>query len=161
MPDLIVVTFETEAGADEARASLSKLPEDQVTLIDDAMTITSGSPETAALHRVRSRTSKLVTWPRSILGSAFTGVFLVTAWVISETGTIGGSLIRGRKQLDHGTVKKLDNKLSDAGSALILVMRESTPDEMMSALAEYDSEILRTELSRDNVKRLQKALQSR
>jgi len=161
MPDLIVVTFETESGADEARASLSKLPEEQVMLIDDAMTITSGSPETAALHKVRSRTSKLVTWPRSILGSAFTGVFLVTAWVISEAGTIGGSLIRGRKQLDHGTVKKLDNKLRDAGSALILVMRDSTPDEVMTTLTEYDHDILHAELSKENVKRLQKALQSK
>ena len=161
MPDLIVVSFETETGADEARASLSDLPEDQVTLIDDAVTITGASPEAVALHQVRSRTSKLVTWPRSILGSAFTGACLVTAWVIAETGSLGGALIRGRKQLDHGTAKKLDNKLRDAGSALILIVHESTPDEMLTALTEYDNEILPTQLSRDNVRRLQKAVQSK
>jgi uncharacterized membrane protein len=160
MPDLVIVTFESESGADEARASLQDLPEAQVTLIDDAMTLTSDSPELASLAQVRSRTSRLVTWPRAILGSAFAGACLVSAWVIAETGSIGGSLIRGRKQIDHGTVKKLDNKLRDAGSALILVLRESTPDEMMATLTEYDSDVMRTELSKDSLKKLRKVLQS-
>ena len=160
MPDLIIVAFETEAGADEARAALRDLPEEQVTLIDDAMTITSDSPELIALEQVRSRTSRLVTWPRAILGSAFASACLVSAWVIAETGSIGGSLIRGRTQIDHSTVKKLDNKLRDAGSALVLVVRESTPDEMMATLTEYDSEVMRTELSKDSLKKLRKVLQS-
>lgn len=161
MPDLVVVAFETEEGANEARAALRDLPEEQAILIDDAMTISRDGPETAALQRVRSRSSRLVTWPRSILGSAFSGACLVTAWVIVGAGSLGGALIRGRHQIDHGAVKKLDNKLRDAGSALILIVHESTPDEMMTTLTGYDSDILRTEISRDNMKRLKKILHSK
>ena len=159
MPELIVVTFDSEAGADEARNALRRLPKEQMALIEEAMVATENSADGLGFDRMRTQPSRLISWPRTIAGAAFSTAFRATAWAIATAGAIGGTAIRGAQRIDGRSVKEIEARLVDAKSTLFLITDGAVPIELVESLSEQDAKLMHTTISVGNAEVLKDHLQ--
>ena len=159
MPELIIVTFESENGAEEARASLDKLPKDQKVLIEEAMAVTAGNTGALGFQEMRRRPPWPISLPRTLFGAAFTGACKATAWALVVAGTIGGAVIRGAERIDGRSVQEIEERLDSAGSALFLITSGGVPVDVASVLSEQDADLYHTTISPDNAEVLKENVQ--
>lgn len=154
MPELIVITFETEAGAEEARASLSRLPNDQKILIEEAMAITDQDVDTLGFDEMRLRAPWPISLPRALFGAVFIGACKATAWALVAAGTVGGGIIRGAQRIDGKSVQEIEERIGSAGSALFLITDGGVPVDVAAILSEQEAAIYHTSISPDNAELL-------
>lgn len=159
MPELIVITFDTESGADEARTSLRDLPPDQTMLIQDAMTATAGDADALGFGEMRRQPSRLISLPRALAAATFDSALKATAWALVIAGTVGSTVIRGVQRIDGKSVAEIEGKLDGAKSTLFLITDGSMPVELVESLSDQDVDVMHATISSDNAAVLRKHLQ--
>lgn len=160
MSELIVIGYDDEQTAERVLDELQDLQKDYLIDLDDA-----------AIVR-RTPTGKLkVQTPGSptgagALGGAFWGMLFGLIFLVPLAGAAIGGMVGALmgKGIDLGIkddFKKQVGELVGPGkSAVMMVVRKSTPDKVLEELQPYGGTVLRTSLSHADEEELAKALAS-
>lgn len=174
MPELLIITFEHEEDAEQARAALRKMPREELLRIEDALTLQGAGLETLRFESLRRRSSPLLAVPRALAASAFAGIYFAAAWAVATGTVLASALQRARKPLRRAAANDLQDHVGDAASALVLIIKDQVNSELLAqieglAAKQETSEpltaatgtgrrVMHTPISTENVARLRQDL---
>ncbi len=172
MPELLIITFEHEEEAEQAKDALRSLPEGELLQISDALTIQRDGVNALRFQAVRRNSSVLLSVPRALAASAFAGIYFAAAWAVTAGSMITGAVLRGRGPMKRETAAQLQSHLSTAASALVLIVNERASADMIASLETLStgkeqvqpgeekslSQIIRTPISAENAATLRREL---
>ena len=150
MSNLIVLAFDTEAGATSMLAEVGRLQKMQLMSIDDAATV------------IRHADGKVkVKQANSLFGGAFWGMLIgllfFAPWLGLAVGAITGALAGKVSDIgvDDEFIKSVSAKLQPGTSAIFLMVREATTDRVLEDLRGMQGvTIIQTSLSHEAEERL-------
>ncbi len=172
MPELLIITFEKEEEAEQAKSALRNLSEGELLQISDALTIQQDGVSALQFQAVRRNSSVLLSVPRALAASAFAGIYFTAAWVVTAGSMIMGAVLRGRGTMKRETAAHLQSHLATAASALVLIVNERASADMLASLETLSigndqfqpdeqkavSQIIRTPISAENAATLRREL---
>jgi uncharacterized membrane protein len=157
MAHLIAMTFDSETTAASVLVSLRDLQQsDDLDLEDTAVLVRDRNGE-IKVHNELSGAMEKGLVAGGLVGAVLGFAFPIAGVVI---GAAGGALVARllRSGVDPGFVKELGSKLQPGSSALVLVVRQATPELVLSALRPYEGHVYQTTLSPELEQKLRRAL---
>lgn len=144
--------------AETVRRTLAELSEEKVVELDDAVVVTRNEKGKVGLHQtfhpVGAGAAGGALWG-SLIGLIFLMPLMGLA-IGAASGAIGGALTDVGVNDDF--MKELGQKLTPGTSALILLIRKSTPDKMLPRIEHFGGHVIQTSLSDEEEQRLRTAL---
>ena len=158
MAHLIAMTFDDETAAASALRSLRQLEKSaDLDLEDTAVLVKDGNGEIKVHNELSGATEK------GLVAGGMLGAVLGFAFPIAGVllGAGGGALVARflKTGIDSGFAKEVGAALQPGGSALVLMVRQGTPELVLSALRPYQGDVYQTTLSPELEQELRKALQ--
>ncbi|OJY36277.1 MAG: hypothetical protein BGP11_07955 [Rhodobacterales bacterium 65-51] len=160
MSDLVIIAFDTEATAFEARAALVKMQQEYLIEMEDAVVVTRKDDGTVQLHQAVNMTA---------MGAAGGGVWggligllflnpLLGAAVGAGAGALSGWMTD--VGINDDFLKQTGQSLPPGGAALGILIRKMTADKVLAGLDSFAGKgrVLRTSLSTDQEAKLAEAL---
>lgn len=162
MADLIAVTFKDETTAFDMRAALGKLQKDYLIEMEDVVVVTRTEKGKVKLHQATNLTAI------GAVGGSFWGMLIGMLFLNPLLGAVvgaGAGAISGRLTdigIDDKFMKNLGESLSNGGSALFVLVKNSTPDKVLAALEPFRGKgtVLQTSLSKDSEEELRDFLET-
>lgn len=158
MSDLIVIAYDNREKADEVRARLFALQDQHVITLDDAVVVARDEAGKVKLHQGTSMTGAGavggVIWG-GLIGLLFFAPLLGMA-IGGAAGAATGALTD--LGVDDDLMRRLGTELRPGGAALILLVREATPDKVLPQIEEFGGHVMQTSLSTEGEARLRHAL---
>jgi uncharacterized membrane protein len=158
MAHLIAMTFDSETAAADALKSLRQLEQSaDLDLEDTAVLVKDGNGKIKPHNELSGATEKGLV-AGGILGAALGFAFPIAGVLL---GAGGGALVARflKTGIDPGFTKEVGAALKPGGSALILIVRQGTPQLVLSALRPYEGQVYQTTLSPELEQELRQALQ--
>ena len=158
MAHLIALTFHGETAAADALTSLRQLEKSaDLDLEDTAVLVKDGNGQIKTHNELSGATEKGLV-AGGMLGAAL-GVAVPIAGALLGAG--GGALVARflKTGIDPTFAKDLGAALQPGGSALVLIVRQGTPELVLSALRPHQGDVYQTMLSPELEQELRKALQ--
>jgi len=157
MTELIVLAFNSEAGAKEALSVLSQLQKQELIKLADAATVVRRADGKVKVKQAVDLVGA------GALGGAFWGmliglIFLVP-WLGLAIGAISGA-IAGRFSdigIDDKFVKEVGTTIEPGHSALFMLVERMTEDRVLPELQKFHPTVLRTNLSAEDEEKLKAA----
>lgn len=162
MSTLIATVFHDQSTAFEMRAALTKMQDQYLLEMDDAVVVTRDLKGKIKLHQATSLTAAGAAsgafWGM-LIGLLFFAPFLGAA-VGAGAGAISGKL--GEIGMDDRMAKQLGDELTPDSSALIVILRRVTADKVLDGLKQFAGKgrVFQTSLSKDDEKSLREVLES-
>ena len=161
MSTLVAVAFDDRATAEEVMGTLGRLQKEHVLELEDAVIVTRNSEGKVKLHQ----SNKLAAG--GAVGGALWGgliglIFFVPLFgmaIGAATGAAAGALTD--VGVDDNFLKDLGAKLKPDGAAVIVLVRNSTPDKVLPEIAQYGGEVIQTSLDNEAEERLRHVLETR
>ncbi len=132
MSSLVAIAYPNRAAADQVRRTLIELQKEHVIELDDMVVVTRTEDGKVKLHQSTS---------------------------VAPVGALWGGLIGLLFLVDDTFMEELGAKLEEGGAAVILLIRKSTPDNVIPRIKEYGGHMLQTSLSDDHEESLRAALE--
>ena len=158
MSDLIAVAYPDRETADEVRKELFALSKEHVIALDDAVVITRDEKGKVKLHQTLNPAGAGAAggalWG-GLIGLIFLAPLLGAAIGAAAGGAAGAVTDLG---VDDNFMKELGAKLPEQGAALIVLVRESTPDKVLPRISQHGGHVIQTSLSTEAEERLRHAL---
>jgi uncharacterized membrane protein len=157
MSDLVVLSFDTETGAEEMRDKVNELQRQQIITLDDAAVVVRRQD-----GRVKVRQAVTLVGAGA-LGGAFWGMLIGLLfwmpWLGLAVGAVAGAIGGGLTDIgvDDRFINEVGDTIKPGHSALFLLVRESTPDRLQDALSGWNCTVLQTSLSKEDETRLREA----
>src|ERR1700749_205551 len=137
MSQLVAVAFDDRATADEVMGTLSRLQKEHAIELEDAVVVTRDAEGKVKLHQ----SNKLAAG--GAVGGALWGgliglIFFVPLFgmaIGAATGAAAGALTD--VGVDDNFLKDLGAKLKPNGAAVIVLIRNSTPDKVLPEVAHF------------------------
>ncbi len=157
MADLIVLAFDTEDGAVQAREKLFSLQKQQLIQLSDAAVVvrrTDGKVKVKQAHNLVGS---------GVLGGAFwgllIGIIFWMPWLGLLAGAAGGALGGAFTDIgiDDSFIKDVGNTVQPGHSALFLLVTQIVEDKVLPELQHYQPTVLRTNLSSEDEAKLKEA----
>lgn len=160
MSDLVIVAFDDEQTAFDARAALVRLQRDYLIDMEDAVVITRKADGTVQLHQAVNLPAVGAvggTFWGGLIGMLFLNPLLGAA-VGAGAGALSGWLTD--VGIDDEFLKEVGGSVPPGGSALGVLIRRMTADKVLSGLQDFAGKgrVLRTSLSAEQEARLAEAL---
>lgn len=160
MSDLIVLAFDSEDGALQARDRLAQLQKQELISLSDAAVVVrkpDGKP------KVKQAVSLV---GAGALGGAFWGMLIgllfFAPWAGLALGALGGAI--GGHFADVGVdddfIKEVGNTIQPGHSALFLLVNSMTEDKVIPELKDMGAHVLQTNLSNEDEAKLRAAFGS-
>jgi uncharacterized membrane protein len=158
MATLTVWKFPTAEGAEDAVKTLEQLQSQELIQVHDAAVVSwprdKKQPRTKQLHNLAGA---------GALGGAFWGllfglIFFVPLFGLAigaAAGAIGGSM--ANVGIDDNFIKRIREQVTPGSSALFALTSGAVFDKVSAAFSGHDAELLETNLSDDEEKRLREA----
>jgi len=158
MAHLIALTFDGETVAADALRSLRQLEQSaDLDLEDTVVLVKDGSGEIKIDNELSGATEK------GLVAGGIVGAVLGFAFPIAGVvlGAAGGALVARflKTGIDSGFAKEVGAALQPGGSALVLIVRQGTPELVLSALHPFQGNVYETTLSPELEQKLRQALQ--
>lgn len=158
MSELIVLGFDDEYKAEEARLDLARMQVEHLVDLEDAAVVVKNKE-----GKVKLKQAVDLTATGAVSGS-FWGLLIGTLFLMpilgaavgAASGAIGGAL--SDIGVNDQFMKQLAESMQPGTSALFVLVRKATPEKVLPELAKYHATVLRTSLSPDAEKKLQDAL---
>lgn len=157
MSEFIAISFDDEAQAKAALASVRSLEhEDRIHLKDTAV-VTKAADGKISVKNEMSRGTETGAVVGGILGAMLFLVFPVA-------GLVGGAVVGGligravSPGVDGGFVKEVGDDLPAGGSALFLLVKDGDVGLLIAAMRQYDGRIRQTTLDPEAEQALEDAL---
>lgn len=160
MSDLVIIAFDTEATAFEARAALVKMQQEYLIEMEDAVVITRKDDGTVQLHQAVNMTAVGATgggiWG-GLIGLLFLNPLLGAA-VGAGAGALSGWMTD--VGINDDFLKQTGQSLPQGGAALGILIRKMTADKVLAGLDAFAGKgrVLRTSLSDEQEQKLSEAL---
>ena len=158
MSDLVAVAYDSEATAREVLDTLRRLQTEHVVELEDAVVVTKNEDGKIKLHQSFSPTGAGAAggalWG-GLIGLLFLAPLLGMAVGAAAGGTAGALTDVG---VDDNFMKELGTHLASGGAAVVVLVRQSTPDKVIPRIQEYGGKVVHTSLSNEAEERLQAAL---
>jgi uncharacterized membrane protein len=157
MSQLIVLTFPTETGAQQALSTVGSLQKQNLIALDDAATVTRGQD---GKPKVKQATSLV---GAGTLGGAFWGMLIgllfFMPWLGLAVGAVTGALAAKFSDIgiDDNFIKEVGQKIQPGMSALFMLVRSATADKVIDALRPLNPEVAQTSLSTEQEQKLREA----
>ena len=158
MSELIVIGYDDEVTAERVLDEVQDLQKEYLIDLDDAAVVKRNEK-----GKLKVTTSTHATGAGA-LGGAFWGflfglLFLVPVAGLAIGGIVGALMGKGVDLGIKGDFKEQVGELVGPGkSAVMMVIRKSTPDKVLEELKPYGGTVLRTSLSHDDEEQLVEAL---
>jgi uncharacterized membrane protein len=158
MAHLIAMTFDGETAAANALKSLRQLEQSaDLDLEDTAVLVKDSNGEIKSHNELSGATEK------GLVAGGLVGAVLGFAFPVAGVllGAGGGALVARflRTGIDPGFAKEVGAALQPGGSALVLIVRQGTPELVLSALRAYRGQVYQTTLPPELEQELRKSLQ--
>ena len=158
MAHLIAMTFEGEATAASALESLRQLQKSADLDLEDTAVLVKNHTGEITLHNELSGATE-----KGLVAGGMVGAVLGVAFPIAGVllGAGGGALVARflKTGIDPSFVKEVEVALQPGGSALVLIVRQGTPELVLSSLRPFQGDVYQTTLSPELEQELRKALQ--
>ncbi len=158
MSNLIAVAYEDQQTAERVREELFKLTREHVITLEDAVVVTRDDKGKVKLHQASKPAAAGAAggavWG-GLIGLLFLAPLLGMA-IGAASGGLGGAL--ADVGVDDSFMKGLGEKLPPDGAALIVLVRESSPDKVLPRISSYGGEVIQSSLSTEAEDRLRAAL---
>jgi uncharacterized membrane protein len=158
MSTLVVIGYDNEFKAEEARLTLRKLQKDYLIDLEDAVVSVKDTTGKVKLHQLINLTAAGAVgggfWG-SLIGLIFLNPILGAA-LGAAAGAASGALTD--VGINDNFMKELAGNMSPGSSALFVLVRKATVDKVLDELKGTGGKVLKTSLSHDDEARLQAAL---
>ena len=157
MSELVVFALDTETGAQEMADTVKGLQKKNLITLEDAAVVVRRQDGKVKVKQANDLVGA------GALGGAFWGMLIgMLFWmpwlgmaIGAVSGAIGGKL--SDIGIDDGFIKEVSNSIDPGNSALFLLVRDVTPDKVLDELTEFDAQVLRTSLSKEDEAKLRAA----
>lgn len=160
MANLIAVAYKDEATAKEVLATLARLQTERSIVLEDAVVVTRNADGKVKLHQTVRPAAAGATggalWG-GLIGLIFLAPLLGMAVGAAAGGAAGALTDVG---VDDRFLKELGDRLEPSSAALIVLVRESTPDKVIPEIAHFGGQVIQSSLSNEAEQQLQHALES-
>jgi uncharacterized membrane protein len=158
MSNLVAIAYPDAATAEEVRGELMKAMKEHLIVLEDAVVVVRGDDGKIELHQAVSTAATGAAggalWG-GLIGLLFLSPLLGAAIGAASGGAAGALTDVG---VDDKFLEELGAKLTPGTAALIVLVRESTPDKVVPRIAEFGGHVIQSSLSDEAEGRLEAAL---
>ena len=161
MSELIVISFDTPHKADEVLNKLNRMEKEHLVDLEDAAVVIrrkDGKLKLKQSHNIVASGAVGGGFWGALIGTLFLNP-LAGVLVGSATGAVAGALTD--IGINDDFIKDLGNNLQPGTSALFVLVRNATPDKVLSELRDVHGKVLQTSLSYDEEEKLRNALEQK
>jgi len=160
MANFVAIAYDDMYKAQEVRLTLSKLQQEYLIDMEDAVVAVKDENGKVKLHQAVNMTAAGAAsggfWG-TLVGLLFFGPFFgIGTLAGAATGAVSGAL--SDVGIDDDFMKKLSEDFQPGTSALFVLVRKSTPDKVVQEIKKYGGTVLHTSLSHEDEAKLQAAL---
>jgi uncharacterized membrane protein len=156
--NLVAVAYPDAATAEEVRGELMIAMKEHLIVLEDAVVVVRGDDGKVKLNQAVSTAGAGAAggalWG-GLIGLLFLSPLLGMAIGAASGGAAGALTDVG---VDDNFLKELGNKLTPGSAALIVLVRDSTPDKVIPRISQYGGHVLQSSLSDDAEAELDAAL---
>ena len=157
MSDLIVMSFNSAATAEEVRDKVRQLQKAGLISLSDAAVISKDGEGKISVNNEVSRETKVGAGVGAVLGGILGFVFPVAGIVIGAAGGAAVGALVGNG-VDRKFVEDVQNSLTPGSSALFLVIRSGDAAALRGTLEPYEGTLIQTTLDTGLEEQLRDAL---
>jgi uncharacterized membrane protein len=158
MSNLIAIAYPDVTTARNVSAELAQLTKEQAIVLDDMVVIERRPDGKVKLHQSTSTAGVGAAggalWG-GLIGLIFLAPLLGMAVGAAAGGAAGAVTDVG---VDDKFMKGLGEKLKDGGAAIVVLVRQSTPDKVLPRISHFGGEVIQSSLDDETEARLQEAL---
>ena len=158
MSDLIAVAYPDRETADQVRKELFALSKEHVIALDDAVVISRDEKGKVKLHQTLNPAGAGAAggalWG-GLIGLIFLAPLLGAAIGAAAGGAAGALTDVG---VDDKFLKTLGERLEQGDAALVVLVRQSTPDKVLPRISQYGGHVVQSSLDNETESRLEAAL---
>jgi uncharacterized membrane protein len=158
MSNLVVLAFKNETGAAQFRSEIERMQKMNILTLEDAAIVTRNADGKTKVKQANSLVGA------GAFGGAFWGMLIGllfwVPWLGLAVGAVTGALAGKFSDIgiDDEFIKSVSREIQPGGSALFLMVSQSTPDRVLEELRGHTNvTVLQTSLSRDAEERLRAA----
>jgi uncharacterized membrane protein len=156
MSDLIVMSFDSVATAEEVRSKVRALQKQGLIDLSDAAVISKDADGKIKVHNEVSHETKVGTGVGAVLGALLTFVFPAGILLGAAGGAAVGALMGNG--VDRKFVEDVQNSLAPGSSALFVVLRGGDAAAIRGTLEPYEGTLIQTTLDSSMEEQLRDAL---
>jgi len=160
MSNVIAIAYDEEPTAREVMNGLARLQAEHSIELEDMVMATHDDKGKIKLHQPSTAAMGAAggaLWG-GLIGLLFLAPLLGMA-VGAAAGAAGGAMTD--VGIDDNFLKELGGKLQGGGAAVIVLVRQATPDKVLDEIGKYGGHVLQTSLSNEREAELQAALDAR
>jgi len=158
MSNLIAIAYPDLETARKVSSQLSQLSKEQSIVLDDSVIVERRADGKVKLHQAVSTAGAGAAggalWG-GLIGLIFLAPLLGMAVGAAAGGAAGALTDVG---VDDKFMKDLGTHLKDGGAAIVVLVRQSTPDKVLPRISEFGGEIIQSSLDDETEAQLQAAL---
>ena len=158
MSNLIAVAYPDLSTAQQVAGTLTGLQKEKSIVMDDIVVVERRPDGKIKLHQAISTAGAGAAggalWG-GLIGLLFLAPLLGMAVGAAAGGAAGAMTDAG---VDDNFMKELGTHLDSGGAAVVVLVRQSTPDKVLPRIQEYGGKVVHTSLSNEAEERLQAAL---
>ena len=158
MSSLIAVAYPDRDTAETVRRELVELTKEHVLKLDDAVVISRDAKGKVKLHQALNPTSSGAAG--GALWGGLIGLIFLAPLLGAAIGAASGAAAGALTDLgvDDDFMKRLGEQLPEGGAALIVLVRESTPEKVLPRISAHGGHVIQTSLDHEAEDRLRAAL---
>jgi uncharacterized membrane protein len=160
MSNLVAIAYPDLGTARTVAGELGQLTKEKSIVLDDMVVIERRPDGKIKLHQSMSTTGAGAAggalWG-GLIGLIFLAPLLGMAVGAAAGGAAGALTDVG---VDDNFLKNLGTQLGNGGAAVVVLVRQSTPDKVLPRVSQYGGEIIQSSLDNDAETRLQEALRA-
>ena len=157
MSNLIAVAYPDVATAQNVSDELRQLMKEQSIVLDDMVVVERRPDGKIKLHQ--GSTAAAGAAGGALWGGLIGLIFLVPLFgmaIGAATGAAAGALTD--VGVDDKFLKTLGEKLGEGGGAVVVLVRQSTPDKVLPRISKFGGEVIQSSLDNETEARLEAAL---
>jgi uncharacterized membrane protein len=158
MSNLIAIAYPDTQTAEKVKAELLRMQTEQLIALDDMVVVERRPDGKVKLHQSASP-GGIAAAGGAVWGGLIGLLFLaplVGAAIGAAAGGAAGAL--SDVGVDDNFMKELGTRLEEGGAALIVLVRQSTPEKVLPRIQEHGGEVIQTSLNNEAEEQLRAAL---
>ena len=159
MSDLILLTYPDEAPAAAVMAELRRWQRQDLLDLEDAGYVTKSPSGQVMLYEAVPLGRKTSTVSRLLLGD-LAGALMLVPYPEATRGDLPNPIhdIIGKYGIDPDSVARFLDQMRPGSSAICVVVRRSTPEQILSQISKFGGQVVRTSLPAEQEAQLEQTL---
>jgi len=158
MSNLIAIAYPDVQTAEQVRSTLGDLQAEKVIVLEDMVVVTRDDKGKVKLHQAMSPGATGAAG--GAVWGGLIGLLFLAPLLGMAVGALSGGLVGKTTDIgvDDKFMKDLGAHLEGGKAALIVLVRQSTPDKVIPRISEYGGEVIQSSLSNEREDELRQSL---